>query len=441
MKKFFTTLVMLAAMVGMNAQDNVWILGQVGDQQWDPSVGTQMEYVGDATYEYEGHFNASSYFSFTMMLGETSSDWDLIRPYRFGATFNDFSIEDLLGEPIACGEFDVSADNAFLITKAADYKITLIMEEDNRLVMFERLSEPDPVEPPTPGGIFILGAVNGNSWEPSVGVKMDSIANNTFVANVSIVDSVANFSFTHALATTIGDWASITEYRFAAIEGQSEVVLGEAMPLSDDGVSEPSFSLVEGYYTITLDMNARTMTVVAAEKEDAMYIIGNEPFGNWDPANPMKMVKVGGEQSSLYTADATINGDVWFIFSDDFGSWDAVNARRFGPESTEEDQVINPDEEVTTQLSTGGKSYKITGNGDYVIFFDKANLTFKFASKNAGKLGDLNGDGAVDVDDMNMIINIMLGKAEKTAEADLNNDGAVDVDDMNTIINIMLGKD
>ncbi len=41
---------------------------------------------------------------------------------------------------------------------------------------------------------------------------------------------------------------------------------------------------------------------------------------------------------------------------------------------------------------------------------------------------------------MNIIINIMLGKADQTTAADLNNDGAVDVDDMNIIINIMLGK-
>ncbi len=54
--------------------------------------------------------------------------------------------------------------------------------------------------------------------------------------------------------------------------------------------------------------------------------------------------------------------------------------------------------------------------------------------------GDLNGDDAVDVDDMNILINMMLGKAEKTASADLNGDNSVDVDDMNAIINIMLGK-
>ena len=434
MKKVFTTLLMLAAMVGMNAQDNVWILGHVGDQQWDPSVGTQMEFVGDDTYEYKGHFNASSYFSFTTMLAETSSDWDAIRPYRFGAEYNDFSVENLLGEPIACGEYGVSADNAFLITKGGEYTITLILSD--RLVMIER-GEVDPEIPPTPGGIFILGQVNGKGWEPSDGVKMDSIANNIFTATINVTDSAAYFGFTHALATTLGNWASIAEYRFAAADSASAYVeLGKAMPLSNDGDSNFSFTIAPGYYNIKLDLNEREMFMEEAEKEDAMYIIGNEPFGNWDPANPMKMTKTG----NVYTAEATINGDVWFIFSDDFGSWDAVNARRFGPESADEDQVINPDEEVTTQLSESNKSYKITGNGDYVITFDKENLTFKFASKGAGVKGDVDGSGNVDVDDLNLIINMMLGKADKTPAGDVTGDGNVDVDDMNAIINIMLGK-
>ena len=55
-------------------------------------------------------------------------------------------------------------------------------------------------------------------------------------------------------------------------------------------------------------------------------------------------------------------------------------------------------------------------------------------------VGDLDGNGVVDVDDLNIIINIMLGKADKTPQADLNSDTNVDVDDMNIILNIMLGK-
>ncbi len=55
--------------------------------------------------------------------------------------------------------------------------------------------------------------------------------------------------------------------------------------------------------------------------------------------------------------------------------------------------------------------------------------------------GDLTGDGAVDVDDMNIVINMMLHKAEPTQAADINGDGVVDIDDMNVVINIMVGKE
>ena len=60
-----------------------------------------------------------------------------------------------------------------------------------------------------------------------------------------------------------------------------------------------------------------------------------------------------------------------------------------------------------------------------------------------GVKGDVNGDGAVDVDDMNLVINIMLNKGatmEDYPAADVDGSGSVDVDDMNIIINIMLGK-
>lgn len=57
--------------------------------------------------------------------------------------------------------------------------------------------------------------------------------------------------------------------------------------------------------------------------------------------------------------------------------------------------------------------------------------------------GDVNGDGKVDVADVNIIINIMLGKVnsdELRAASDLTGDGQVDVSDANSVINLMLGK-
>ncbi len=57
-----------------------------------------------------------------------------------------------------------------------------------------------------------------------------------------------------------------------------------------------------------------------------------------------------------------------------------------------------------------------------------------------GVTGDVNGDGIVDISDVNTVINMVLGKEDKTDAADVTGDGTVDISDVNAIINIMLGK-
>ena len=57
--------------------------------------------------------------------------------------------------------------------------------------------------------------------------------------------------------------------------------------------------------------------------------------------------------------------------------------------------------------------------------------------------GDVDGSDIVDVDDVNAIINIILGKkpaSEYTGVADVDGSGIVDVDDVNAVINIILNK-
>ncbi len=59
-----------------------------------------------------------------------------------------------------------------------------------------------------------------------------------------------------------------------------------------------------------------------------------------------------------------------------------------------------------------------------------------------GITGDVDGDGNVDVDDVNIVVNIMLGNTSLSdyPVADIDGNGVVDVDDVNAIINIMLGN-
>ena len=64
--------------------------------------------------------------------------------------------------------------------------------------------------------------------------------------------------------------------------------------------------------------------------------------------------------------------------------------------------------------------------------------------QSAGLAGDVNGDGEVDVNDVNILINIILGTddAEKyDGRADVNGSGGIDVSDVNALLNIILGKD
>lgn len=59
-------------------------------------------------------------------------------------------------------------------------------------------------------------------------------------------------------------------------------------------------------------------------------------------------------------------------------------------------------------------------------------------------LGDINLDGIVDVADINLLINIMLGKdvhLYPEAQPDVNDDGIVDIADINMMINCILGVD
>ena len=55
--------------------------------------------------------------------------------------------------------------------------------------------------------------------------------------------------------------------------------------------------------------------------------------------------------------------------------------------------------------------------------------------------GDLTGDGRVDIDDVNAVVNLILGRTTLYSDrADTNADGKVNVADLNSVINAMLGR-
>ena len=120
------------------------------------------------------------------------------------------------------------------------------------------------------------------------------------------------------------------------------------------------------------------IALVGFNANAAMYLVGNEPFGEgWDPSKGVEMLDSG---NGVYTFKATVTGAVYFCFAENLDpDWDVFNGQyRYGP-TTGADQVVNAGEWITTQKQGNGNgSYKFTGTGDeYTITFDLENMQFK----------------------------------------------------------------
>ena len=81
----------------------------------------------------------------------------------------------------------------------------------------------------------------------------------------------------------------------------------------------------------------------------------------------------------------------------------------------------------------------INGKENSNYTFKLAELQFTGKTATPSVTGDVTGDGVVDVDDLNTLINMMLGLAPQGTSGDVTGDGVVDIDDVNAVINIMLG--
>ena len=58
-------------------------------------------------------------------------------------------------------------------------------------------------------------------------------------------------------------------------------------------------------------------------------------------------------------------------------------------------------------------------------------------------IGDVNGDGVVDIDDVNALVNVILQRAtvdDYQGNCDVNGDSQVDIEDVNKVINLILHK-
>ena len=199
-------------------------------------------------------------------------------------------------------------------------------------------------------------------------------------------------------------------------------------------------------YYCFLTIMALVLTATTARA--AIYMVGNNPFGDWNPGRGVEMTDKG---NGTYTLTATVNGTVWFVFADGQDSdWNTFNANyRYGP--TGGSQEVTVGNTYTTQKSNNNHSYKFIGSGEsYIFTFNLRNLTFSIDEYQEPPLpdpfslqvGDVNGDGEINIADINGLIDYMLGgfaNYDRRHRSDVNYDGEINIADVNAIIHLLLG--
>ena len=98
------------------------------------------------------------------------------------------------------------------------------------------------------------------------------------------------------------------------------------------------------------------------------YIVGNDPFGNWNPGAGVKMMR---NADGSYSYTATVSGTIWFVFASGLSSnWSEFNSNyRFGPNSGN-DETVEANTWVNTQHPNigGDKAYEFVGTGGQYVF-------------------------------------------------------------------------
>ena len=449
---------------------HLYIVGQVNNNGWNPSTAVEMTagennvftltdaVISDAEEGY-------GFFSFMSKLGENANDWP--NDYRIGATEDGYVVTAGVAAPL--GEWVVSSNNAFKAL-AGYYDITVDLTAGTVLLVAKEAPQPT-VDP-----VYIMGNVNGLTWDAIHGVEMTyDETTKVYTAEINVTDAnngKGYFGFTKQLADTTLEtdvWDQIVDYRFGPVcdpEAENwvmtENLLGTDCAL--DMQSSKSIEIPAGTWTVTVDLNTNvfkingewpTDTVVPEPYTGEVYILGDvNDNGGWFTNKGVKMTR--DAENNVYTATITTTGEAYvdpetnigysyFSFTkqlaDSATDWEAIAPYRFGAVS-EGDFLVTEEQlnkELSLEMNRVPHAFKITaGQWNLTLSVDDMTLVI---TKAAGKRGDVNGDGNVDITDATTLINFLLygdatGIVQENANCDLQNN--IDISDATTLINFLL---
>ena len=298
----------------------------------------------------------------------------------------------------------------------------------------------------TPKPMYIIGSWDG--WAQTIAMTLNDAGKWT---TTKAMDAGVEFKF----KDEDGNWYGGEDANGVGYFGiTKEMVEGATAITLVDGAN---FMIpVAGEWTFTLDPTNMTVVVSGEWNEpqepNKVYIMGEVNGNGWFTNVGVEMAT---EDEVTFTADVTC-GDFGAAETDGFGyfsftkklaegasDWSAIEYYRFGAESNDfavTEEMLGTD----LTLQAGTNAFKLA-DGEYNFSVNLETMKLVITKKaTAGKPGDANEDGEVNVQDITTIINYILGNNPTPFNfnnANVNGDDAVNVQDVTLIINMILGVD
>lgn len=155
---------------------------------------------------------------------------------------------------------------------------TLKLDYDNLTLWFVGEGEiPAPEKPAAPENLYLLGNVEGNSWNPETAIPADSTKDGVFTFNeIKLNNSdedTAWFTFINILTN---DWDVINDgsHRYGAAAGvNNALTAGSTTAFTITG--DATWSIPNGTYDFVVDFNSMELTVTISEGTGAVDSLVN----------------------------------------------------------------------------------------------------------------------------------------------------------------------
>ena len=264
MKTYWTLLVILLT-AAMPVRASYYLVGNAPFGGWQTNAGLELTLAEGTVYTAEADVTGTVWFVVASQLCSGSSDWTEFASYRMGPTANGTVVS--LGTPVTAQTG--MGDNSFKFTGSGTYTFSFDASSNQLTIEEKSVVVIDPLT----GDLFVLGEADGNVWDPSVGVQLETTDGSVFTGTVTFngehteegID-VSYFALTTKLATSSTDWSGIVPYRLSPVSDGNFYVttsqLDTPISLNAFGTdTDLSFRIPQGTYTLTVDLTARTCTI------------------------------------------------------------------------------------------------------------------------------------------------------------------------------------